>query len=127
MATNLDVITQAYRISNLINAIQTLNSSQSTQGLTKLNDMLADWEEDGIELGYYPQTILSATIPIADQYLRGVKHNLAAEIDGALLRPREEKIARDTYARLAKGTLEVFENSFDHMPMGRGRFNINNG
>lgn len=127
MATNLDVVTAAYRIANLVNEIAVLSSSQSTQGLSKLNDMLADWEEDGIELGYYPQTVISATIPIADQYLRGVKHNLAAEIDGAVLRPREEKIARDTYARLANATLEVFENSFDHMPMGRSRFNINNG
>lgn len=127
MATNLDVITEAYRISNLVNSIAVLTSSQSAQGLSKLNDMLADWEEDGIELGYYPQTVLSATIPIADQFLRGVKHNLAAEIDGAVLRPREEKIASDTFARLAKGTLEVFENNFDHMPMRRGRFNITHG
>lgn len=126
MATNLTVITAAYRIANLTNEIQTLNASQSSQGLDKLNDMLSDWEEDGIELGYYPQTVLSATIPIQDNHLRGVKHNLAAELDGAFLRTREEKIARDTYARLSRGTLEVTESSFDHMPR-KWRYNINNG
>lgn len=128
MASNLEVITDALRIINVINNIQAPKAEQSSQGLTALNDMLADWQEDGIELGYYPQTSLAAAIPVQDQYLRGIKYNLAEELSihyGTELLPTAKKIAANSYARLAKDTLEVVESSMDHLPSGYNYYDIN--
>lgn len=131
MATNLDVITDALRLANVINERETPSSTKGETGLTLLNDMMSDWEQDGIELGYFPQTLLSDTIPIEDANLRGVKYNLARVVAGyyAFDLPFETaRIAELTFARLEKATTEVVETDFGHMPLGRNRsFNITNG
>ena len=48
MATNLDVITDAFRVAGILNEKSTLSGSKGQAGLTLLNDMMSDWEEDGI-------------------------------------------------------------------------------
>ena len=130
MATNLDVITSSLRLLNVINSIQVPTAEQDAQGLTILNDMMADWEQDGIELGYYPQTASSDTIPVLDQYLRGIKYNLAFEMApffGTSLTQEALAIAQETKDRLVKGTVEVVDSSFGHMPAGNtGYYDINN-
>ena len=131
MATNLDVITDALRLANIINETETPSAAQGASGMTLLNDLMSDWEEDGIELGYYPQTSQAGTIPIADKHLRGTKYNLARGVAAAYgvdLPGETVRIAELTFARLAKSTTETFTTDFSHMPMGgRGRFNINTG
>jgi hypothetical protein len=131
MATNLDVITDAMRRMNIIHERETPSSTQGQQGLDLLNDMLADWEEDGIELGYYPQTSTSATIPVEDHALRGIKYNLALEFGaeyGLEPAPTLAERARMTKARLTKATSEEVETSFDHMPFGGSSvYDINTG
>ena len=131
MATNLDVITEAFRKSGIINPRETPGASKGADGLELLNDMMSDWEDDGIELGYYPQTSLSGTIPIEDKHLRGVKYNLSRAIAadyGVDLPAETVRIAELTLARLEKATTEEFSTDFSHMPLGRSNgFNINNG
>lgn len=128
MATNLDVITRALRIANVIREGETPPAATSEEGLEALNDMMADWEATGIELGYYPQTSLAATIPVEDKDLRGIKYNLAREIASSLatlLTPEATRIAVNTKNRLAKGTREFFENSFEHLPKTRRSYDVN--
>lgn len=128
MATNLDVITRALRIANIIREGEVPPAATSEEGLEALNDMMADWEANGIELGYFPQTSLSATIPVEDKDLRGIKYNLALEITASLatqLTSTAVDIATESKARLEKGTVELFENSFEHLPGSRRRFDIN--
>ena len=132
MATNLDVITEAYEIADIINERQVLTARQSARGLSLMNDMFSDWEEDGIELGFFPQTVLSATIPIEDNKLRGVKYNLARGVAGynsVSLSDESRRIAELTFARLEKSTTAEISTDFSHMPLGgrRGTFNINTG
>ena len=131
MATNLDIITTALRIINIINETEAAPSELASEGLEAMNDMLADWEVDGIELGYFPQTNLAATSPLEAKDRRGVKYNLGIEIAGRKNFPISEAtifVAKKSKARLEKGTSEVIENSFSHMPSGRrGVFDINAG
>jgi hypothetical protein len=120
MTTNLDVITDSYRKANVINDRETLSSKQANQGLVLLNDMMSDWEEDGIELGYYPVT-LNEDIPIDDKHLRGVKYNLSRAVAGDNSLPLSQevlRIAELTYARLEKATTENMDADFSHMPNG---------
>lgn len=130
MATNLDIITTALRIVNIIDENQPPPSELAAEGLESMNDLLADWEADGIELGYFPQTNLAATSPLEDKDLRGVKYNLALELAGrksvATISPATIAIAAVAKDRLEKGTSEMFENSFDHLPSSRRVFDINN-
>lgn len=122
MATNLDVIADALRKANIINERETPSGAQGDTGLTLLNDMMADWEDDGIELSYYPQTAVTDTFPVEDRHLRGIKYNLARAIAadyGADLPPETVRIAELTYDRLAKATTEEVSTEFNHMPLGR--------
>ena len=131
MATNLDVITGAFRKANITNHRETLSPAQSTAGLELLNDMMSDWEADGIELGYFPQTSLASVIPVQDEFLRGIKYNLARAVagdNGADVSAEVGRIASLTLDRLAKATTEEFTTDFSHMPTGRnGFFDVTTG
>ena len=131
MAANIDIITEAYQLSNITNDREVLNSRQSSKGLTFLNDMMSDWQEDGIELGYYPQTLIDDDFPVEDKFFRGVKYNLALAVAGAngVVAPEEtRRIAGLTFDRLAKATTEVVDTKFNHMPRsGRSGFNVETG
>lgn len=126
MATNLDIITTAIRILNIIDENQPPSSELAAEGLEAMNDLLAAWEKTGIELGYFPQTNLAAISPIEDADLRGVKFNLAIEIAGRKnVTPSLATIvvAKDAKDDLEKGTSEIVENSFDHLPSSRRVWN----
>ena len=131
MVANIDIITEAYQLANVTNDREVLNSRQSSKGLTFLNDMMGDWQEDGIELGYFPQTLVSDDFPVEDKFFRGVKYNLALAVAGAngVVAPDEtRRIAGITFDRLAKATTEVVDTKFNHMPIGGRRgFNVETG
>lgn len=125
MPSNLDVITDAYRLANIIKERSVPTATQAQDGLTLQNDMLSDWEEDGIELGYYPLP-LSSDIPVEDKYLRGIKYNLSRSISaskGLDPIPEVARIASLTLDRLTKATIEEINTDFSHIPTGNnGRF-----
>lgn len=129
MATNLDIITEAMRKANILNEKETPSAPQGENGLDLLNDMMSDWEEDGIELGWYPQTSLAGTAPVENQHLRGIKYNLARSMaaDYGVDLPMETvRVAELTFDRLAKSTTEDFTTDFSHMPSGAsGGYNVN--
>lgn len=130
MATNLDIITTALRILNIINENEAASSELAAEGLEAMNDLLAAWQKSGIELGYFPQTNLAGTSPLEDCNLRGVKYNLAVELAGRKGAPITEAtifVARDSKEDLDKGTAEIIENAFDHLPSNLPRFDISVG
>jgi hypothetical protein len=130
MATNLDIITSALRILNVINENEAPSSDLAAVGLEAMNDMLADWNADGIELGYFPQTVLAGISPLEDQDLRGVKYNLAVEIAGHIAAPVSEAtafVAEQGYSRLSKGTTEEIVSDLDHLPKSLQAFDISIG
>lgn len=75
--TNADLIADALRELNVISEIQTPSAEQYAHALRKLNQMMAKWLEEGIEIGYYPQTSASDTCPIPDYAETGVTLSLA--------------------------------------------------
>lgn len=77
--TNADLIADALRELTVISEIQTPSAEQYAHALRKLNQMMAKWLEDGIEIGYYPQTLASDTCPIPDYAESGVTKELAIE------------------------------------------------
>jgi hypothetical protein len=77
---NLQLITDAYRIVNIIDENEAPTAAQSNLALAVLNDMLANEAADGLRLGWFPQTTLSATAPLRDQDVYGVKLMLAKKL-----------------------------------------------
>lgn len=125
MATNLDIITAGFRKANIIDENETPSAEQGMKGLEVLNEMLADWQEDGIRIGWYPQTDLQATAPVRDKDLRAVKANLAVALGaeyGIPVADDVRQIAHDTYARLAKSALRYFESDVSMLPMGEASY-----
>lgn len=131
MAANIDIIKAAYLKANIINDREVPTARQSESGLELLNDMMSDWQEDGIELGYFPQTLVDDDFPVEDKFFRGVKYNLALAVagDNGVVAPEEtRRIAGITFDRLAKATTEVVDTKFNHMPTGgRSGFNVETG
>jgi hypothetical protein len=108
---------------------QSPSPEQLSTSLRRLNQMLADWEEDGIELGYYPQTTYTSEVPIPESAERGVMLNFALELAGSFgaadVRPATLKAAAQSYARLERDTIEVVEQSVDHLPGVCDSYDIN--
>lgn len=77
--TNADLIADSLRELTVISEIQTPSAEQYAHALRKLNQMMAKWLEDGIEIGFYPQTLASDTCPIPDYAESGVTKALAIE------------------------------------------------
>lgn len=125
MATNLELITTAGRLINVIDENEAPSAEQGVAWFAALNDMLADWFADGIRLGWFPQTDLNAEAPLAAENIRGVKFNLALEIAGltALSVPdRVMATAQASYARLAKGAQQYFESDLSGLPIGDAQY-----
>ena len=128
--TNSDVIKAALREINVINEAQNISSEQGTEGLRKLNQMMAVWAEGTVEVGYFQQTNTTDTIPIPRWLELAVQYNLAIELAPSQsasvsaelynradmhLRKAESKIMREKQTNL----------DMTHMPMGQARHRWN--
>lgn len=75
--TNADLIADALRELTVISEIQTPSAEQYAHALRKLNQVMARALEDGVEIGFYPQTLASDVCPIPDYAELGVTLVLA--------------------------------------------------
>jgi hypothetical protein len=80
--TNVQLIGDALRELNVISEIQTPSPEQGAHALRKLNQMMAEWEEAGVRLEYFAQTIMSEDCPIPAYAESGVTAHLATRIAG---------------------------------------------
>lgn len=77
MTTNNEVFTAALRKLTVIAETQTISGEQGLTLLPILNDMLEQWTERDVELGYFAQSDATATCPIPAYAERAIKANLA--------------------------------------------------
>lgn len=131
--TVIELITDALVEINVIDVNEAPTAEQGVAALRRLNQMLADWETDGIRIGYYPQTDMAANVPIERSDELGVTLNLAVELaPGYGIEPLDSLKTRagDYYASLAKQSLQYFESDMTMLPTAdtgpwyyRGGFN----
>lgn len=67
MSTNRAVVTTALRMLGVIDAHETATAEDAELALGELNDMMADLEADGIDLGYVIQDDLSDEFPCPEE------------------------------------------------------------
>jgi hypothetical protein len=113
----------------VVRAGQTLSPEHLSLGIRKLNAMLAEWEEDGIELGYYPQTVQTTNVPVPAAAENAVMLNLAVAQSGAYgvtVTPATVLGAKNGYERLERDTITLVELSVSHLPNAHpGYYDIN--
>jgi hypothetical protein len=115
----IEMITDAYRTANVIDENETPSAEQGVVGLRVLNQMMGQWDRDGIKLGWQVVDEQADTLPLQFQDERCVKFNLAVELSGEFgieALPRVQKIANDTYDALAKAHRLQVECKLDHLP-----------
>lgn len=117
--TALEMIADALRLVNVIDEVKQPSAEQGVNGLRSMNQLLADWERDGIRLGWHVIASTNETLPLAAEDERGVKYNLAVEFAGEYgIEPsaKVQAIAEETYARLAKGALQTVVADLSGLP-----------
>lgn len=132
MASNYDVIKEALSILGVISEIDPVSAEQGQNGLSVMNDMLAEWEADGIDVGYYPQTDINADSPVYSDALQAVKYNLALSL--ATYYQKEPSLpaamlADRGYKRLLRDSInaKMQEADMTHMPGVNYHYNILDG
>lgn len=116
---NLTLITDSYRIINVIDELEAPSAAQANLGLSVMNDMLANEAADGLRLGYYPQTSLAASCPLRDQDLYGVKLMLAKKLAlrfGIAITDENMKIEMaESYRQLVKRAIRYTESDLGEL------------
>lgn len=125
-ATNLELITYACLKNNIIDETQTPSAEQGVTALNVLNDMMANMSADGVKIGWYPQTSMTAISPLQNQDVGPVKYLLTAALAahyGIQLGPVliAEIVAAGT--RLAKTSLRYSEADLSELPRPAGLYN----
>lgn len=121
-ATVNELIEASLRLLNVIDEEETPTPEQAVKTLHILNDMMADAQEDGIELGWYPiaDADLTADAPLQNKDVRAVKLCLAMEAAphfGIEPQPSLRELSTDAYAKLAKRAIKVAEADLSGLPL----------
>ena len=119
--TYLDIITRAYRLRNVIDANEEPNAEQGVEGLNTLNDMMAQWLADGVDLQYIPiePAALADELTIPDYSRAGVTAHLAIRLAaGAAITPELQAQAESGYTTITNRTVANALGAvrLDHVP-----------
>lgn len=128
--TNLQLITDSLRLVGVVGEIDTPSNEDAQDALRRMNDMMSRFDRvNGIRLGYYPQTSLSANIPVDDEYFEPItlllSKPLAAHWGFSLPQATLMEINQAWSGLLAEFTAPE-PADMDHLPAhGRSSYNIN--
>jgi hypothetical protein len=125
-ATNLELVTYAFLKCNVIDENSSPSPEQGITGLNVLNDMMADMQANGINVGWYPQTNIANTSPLQNQDVGPIKHILAGALASHYGITLGELLLSEIAAagtRLAKRALQYSEADLSELPRTQGIFN----
>jgi hypothetical protein len=127
--TIIELITGALRKLNVINEIETPSAEQGAKCLEALNDMMEQWEENDINLQYYPQTTTSATFPCPAYANVGVRAALAIRVAADFGATVSVELAAEYdsgYSTICRKAAirQLEEARMDHLPGRHSRHNI---
>ena len=105
MATNLQIIRDALAILGVLSEIEQASAEQGEHGLRILNEVLEEWQADGVAVGQWPQGDINAESPLAQSTLPAIKYALGAALGpyyGLALKPDDVARAERYYSRLVR-------------------------
>lgn len=134
MPTNTAMITDALKDIAIIADGQTASASEIADGLKALNQMMAAWSVNDMDVGYFPQDTASDACPIPVWAEEAVRANLALSLSRVFRVPVSAEVAMSASDGSALVAKQVINNKIegvdmDHMPIGvsRIRYNIETG
>lgn len=105
--SNVNLIRNALSLIKVLRVGEAAESEHSELGIQKLNALLADWEADGVNLQYFPQTIddLGNDCPIPNDAELAVTYYLAFALAphyGKQVDPAMMALGQKYYERLTR-------------------------
>lgn len=130
MITVQAVIDKALGDLGVIEYSDTADATDSADALVDLNGMMAEWKVSSMDLDYFPQDDLTATMPIPDWAESAVKSNLAIKCSTTFRTLVPQNVydeARDGKNLVVRTLLNLNLGQADmrHLPQGEGRFGRN--
>ena len=131
--TAVELIRDALTLINVLGVGEAAEPEHSEFALRKLNALLADWEADGVNLQYYPQTMdeLGAQCPVPDDAILAVTYYLAfalAPSYGKQVDPKMLALGGQYYSRLTRDSVLARMRPADlsNLPVGEGQPSTSN-
>lgn len=123
-ATNL-LIQDALGLLGVLAESEPMSAEQGALGLRVLNELMADWQQDGVDLQFYEQTSLADDTPIPDHAALAVKYYLAMALAPYFERqvtPEFVALGNRYYARLVRDAMVagLYPVSMRHLHRGSG-------
>jgi hypothetical protein len=133
--TNSDYITSALQLLGVLSESETPSAEQGSQGLTVLNDMMAEWEAAGISIGWKVSSSTTDTIDFHPAFRTAVRTNLAMHLAPYYERQPSAMLvalSQDSYGVLLQDAMNDKIESLPqfHLPRsegGQGVFNMSSG
>jgi hypothetical protein len=132
--TVVDFVTDVLRQLAIISEIETPSAEQGQDAVTKLNELMASLELDGIKFGYNPKATTAENIVLPDGHKSAVKAMLGTmlcEGYGLPVPPLMSGMAKAGYDRMLRESLhQTMRESVSDSPSGensRSRYNIETG
>ena len=125
--TNSDFYTDTLRLIGVLSEIESASPEQGVQAMRVLNAIMADWEEEGVDIGYYEQTDLTDDLPLPSHARAGVKYFLAVALApeyGKSVPPDLVALGDKFFSRLIRESVirRLKESTLDHLPLGEGQW-----
>lgn len=130
MSTNLEIIQDALEAIGVIGETATPSAEQGAHALRKLNQMMEQWEEDGVKLNYFAQTDTGEECPIPAYAEVGVYSALAMRLAptyGAEVSAELASMADKGYQTILRKVVKAPEADMSHMPGAFHQWNIETG
>lgn len=123
--TYLDLITDAYRLRNVIDENETPSAEQGVAGARIFNQLMAVWLADGIDLQYIPIEAagLSDTLTLPDFAEMGVTASLAVRLmQGGPITPELQAQSDSGYDTILREAVKakLTTQNMEHVPRGEG-------
>lgn len=124
MATAQNVIEGALKLLGVQAAETPIEASEAIDGLDALNNMMAEWEEDGIHTGFIPLQDITTTVNVPNSAIGAIKAKLALYVA-----PEYNKVvtialaarAKDSFTSLRASLVRLNASEFpDTLPRGSG-------
>ena len=123
MATVLEVVTDALKLLEVRTAESPVTASEAQDGLTALNDMMNEWNVDGINIGYETLDETTDDLFVELGSLGAIKANLAIYIAPEYGRKVTPALAERAIRskRALRASLPLNASQFpDTLPVGSG-------
>ena len=124
MASNLELVTYAYQKIGVVDENSSPTAEQGQVGLNVVNDGLLNEAADGMRLGWWTQTDLSATAPLRPEDVFGVKlllaRWLATHYGITIQNPQLLEDITEAKRQLVKRSILYSEADFSELPRPQG-------